>query len=84
VSDRPAPDASAPTCAHCGDAFPTERLLALHRGRAHEAELGPTERTACEEAIEAESAALRLFRLKALGGVVLLYFGLLVTYALVA
>ncbi|MFB6120667.1 MAG: C2H2-type zinc finger protein [Halobacteriaceae archaeon] len=78
---RTAPD-SAPTCDRCGEPFPDEHLLALHRGHAHE-DLTPTERSAFEDAREAETGSLRLFRLQALGALVLLYFGFLMAYAVV-
>ncbi|MFB6143640.1 MAG: C2H2-type zinc finger protein [Halorientalis sp.] len=97
MTDAPTPDARADTadyevpagetphrCARCGAPFADEQLLALHRGLEHAADLSATERTAHEEALEAEQAAVRRFRLVALGALVVLYFGLLVTYALVA
>jgi hypothetical protein len=74
---------TAPTCERCGDAFPTEDLLALHRGLSHLDDLTPAERAAFDEAHEAETSELRLFRLKAVGAVVLLYFGFLAAYALI-
>jgi len=79
--DQHAPD-DAPTCDRCGDAFPTADLLALHRGHAHDA-LSEDERAAFEAAREADTESLRLFRLQALGALVLLYFGFLMAYAVV-
>jgi len=76
------PDDAPATCERCGRAFPDPDLLALHRGRAHE-DLTDAERDAFESAREAEDAALRRLRLLALAGLVALYFGLLMTYAVV-
>lgn len=74
----------APRCSHCGDEFPTERLRALHRGLEHYTELDESEREAYEAAYISEGDDLRSFRLRALGALVLLYFGFLMTYAVVA
>lgn len=87
----PEPDATgtdvppdAPRCSYCGDAFPTERLRDLHRGLEHYAELGESAREAYEDAYVSEGEDLRSFRLRALAVLVLLYFGFLMTYAVVA
>jgi len=80
--DVPA-DATPADCEYCGRQFATESLLALHRGQAHGAELDADQREAYESAHEAEDDDLRRFRLKALAVLVLLYFGLLMIYALV-
>lgn len=80
--DRDAPDESVPTCDRCGAAFPDRDLLALHRGHAHE-DLTADERAAYAAAREADAESLRLFRLVALGALVLLYFGFLMAYAVV-
>ncbi|WP_232342997.1 C2H2-type zinc finger protein [Halosimplex litoreum] len=77
------PDASVAECEYCGRPFESEGLLALHRGRAHESAISAAERTAYEEAYEAESGQLGRFRLKALAALVLVYFGLLIVYAVV-
>ncbi|WP_436930374.1 C2H2-type zinc finger protein [Halosimplex halobium] len=77
------PDETAAECEYCGRPFESEGLLALHRGRAHEAAITDDERAAYEEAYEAESGQLGRFRLKALAILVLLYFGLLMVYAVV-
>jgi len=73
----------AVTCPECGRPFVDEEVLALHRGRAHAEGLSGEPRAAFERALEAEETWLRRFRLKALGGLVLLYFALLTLYALV-
>ena len=71
------------TCDHCGDRFPSERLRDLHRGLKHYPDLDDDERDAYETAYEAETEDLRSFRLRALAVLVLLYFGFLMTYAVV-
>ena len=77
------PGAEPATCEHCGQPFAEESYLALHRGLAHEDALTPAEREAFEAARDTENDALGKFRLKALGLLVALYFGLLMTYAVV-
>lgn len=78
------PDARATEdCEYCGRPFENEGLLALHRGLAHSATITAEERSEYESAYESESAQLRRFRLKALGVLVVLYFGLLMVYAVV-
>jgi hypothetical protein len=77
-------DEDAVRCAYCDRPFGDERRLALHRGLVHEHELTPEERAAFEDTRETEREELRLFRLKALGVLVLLYFGLLMAFALFA
>ena len=78
------PDADPAVCGHCGAPFADAELLALHRGIDHAAALDAAERDAFDEAYESEQEQLRLFRLKALGALVLLYFGLLMTYSVFA
>jgi len=79
--DSPADDAFE--CSYCGRPFVDGELLALHRGHAHPDRLTEAERTAFEEAYDAETTEMRRFQLKAAGAVVLLYFLLLMVYALV-
>lgn len=76
------PDAAE--CPYCGDAFPAERLRDLHRGLEHYDRLDERERDAYEAAYRSETADLRSFRLRALAALVVLYFGFLMTYAVVA
>lgn len=73
----------APKCEHCGDAFPDDRLLALHRGLDHYDSLNDDEREAFEDAYRDEERDLRSFRLRAIGVLVALYFGFLMVYAVV-
>ncbi len=70
-------------CDHCGAPFATEEYRALHWGLEHGESLGDEQRAAFEDAAADETETLKLFRLKALGLLVLLYFGLLMTYAVV-
>ncbi|WP_336337290.1 DUF7410 domain-containing protein [Haloarcula brevis] len=80
--DVPA-DAAAYDCAYCGRPFARESWLALHRGLAHPNELDDAEVEAFRAAHEREEESLSTFRLQALGALVLIYFGLLMVYALV-
>jgi len=75
--------ADADTCADCGRPFPDPDLLALHRGLEHGGDLAAAERERVESARESEDRRLGLFRLRALVVLVVLYFGLLMVYALV-
>lgn len=81
AESAPGEDADVLTCTHCGLTFERERYLALHRGLRHADALDDAERAAFEEARERERQELRRFRLKALGALVVLYFGLLMAYA---
>jgi len=76
-------DETPARCEYCGRPFESSGLLALHRGRVHEAALTDEQRAAYEDAYAAESGQLQRFRLKALAALVLLYFGLLIVYAVV-
>jgi hypothetical protein len=80
--DLPA-DARAVECGYCGRPFADEELLALHLGHAHHDRLTAEEQAAFEAAYEDETTAMRRFQLKAAGAVILLYFLLLMVYALV-
>ncbi|MDT3436562.1 C2H2-type zinc finger protein [Haloarcula sp. 1CSR25-25] len=80
--DVPA-DATAYTCSYCGRPFAREPWLALHCGLAHPNELDDGEVEAFRAAHEEEAESLSTFRLQALGALVLIYFGLLMVYALV-
>ncbi|MFB6224083.1 MAG: C2H2-type zinc finger protein [Haloarcula sp.] len=77
------PDATAYDCSYCGRPFARESWLALHRGLAHPNELDEEEVEAFRAAHEDEEEALSTFRLQALGALVLIYFFLLMVYALV-
>jgi hypothetical protein len=68
-------------CPYCDRRFAREEYRDLHLGQEHEERLDATEREAYETAHDAEAEAIRLFRLKALAVLVLVYFGFLVVYA---
>lgn len=82
-------DAAGPTagtaeafdCPYCGRRFTRETYRDLHLGQEHADRLDATQREAYEEAHDAETEAIRLFRLKALAVLVLVYFGFLIVYA---
>lgn len=94
MNARPTPDAdpgapSAPEpataafeCPYCGREFAREAWRDLHRGQEHGARVDAAEREAYEAARVAEAEAIRMFRLKALAVLVLVYFGFLMVYAL--
>lgn len=73
------PPEDAPRCPHCDAPFHTERLRDLHVGYEHDVE-SEAEREAFEAAYRAETDDIRRFRLKVIGALVLLYFGLLFVY----
>ena len=77
------PDLPVYECEHCGRPFARRAWLALHRGQAHPGDLDDEAVEAVREAHADEEADLRRFRLKALGTLVVLYFGLLLVYAMV-
>lgn len=70
-------------CPTCGRPFPDGDRLALHRGLVHDGELDDAERETVASARAAETRRLRLFRLRALIVLVVLYFGALIVYAVV-
>ncbi|WP_324662833.1 DUF7410 domain-containing protein [Haloarcula sediminis] len=70
-------------CRYCGRPFAREEWLALHRGLDHPAQLDDGEIAAFRAAHEREESELGHFRLRALGALVLIYFCLLMIYALV-
>ncbi|EMA07350.1 hypothetical protein [Haloferax denitrificans] len=72
------------TCTACGEAYPTERLLVLHRGARHPDDLDAAEVEAYREAYYEEEDELKSFRIRALGVLVLLYFGFLMLFIVFA
>jgi len=76
-------DAPAYDCRYCGRPFAREEWLALHRGQDHPAQLDGAEVDAFRAAHDAEESQLGNFRLRALGALVVIYFCLLMIYALV-
>ena len=81
-SSRDAPEDGSPTCGYCGRSFAREEYRDLHLGVEHGAAMTDAERVAFSEAREAEERALRLFRYKVLGLLVVVYFLFLMAYAL--
>lgn len=71
-------------CPYCSDQFVAEDHLDLHRGIEHPNQLSPAEQEAFKSAYEAEQRALRVFRLKALLTLLILYFGLLMMFSIFA
>lgn len=69
-------------CDYCGHPFPTTDRLALHRGLEHPAHLDEDEEDAFVSARSNEQDQLRTLRIKALGGLVILYFGFLILYGI--
>lgn len=85
-TSQPPPVADASddaSCEYCGRRFPREDLLALHRGLDHPGEITDEERAAFEDARAAEAESLRLFRLRVVLVLVVVYFGFVMVYALV-
>ena len=75
------PDTRTFECPYCDRRFAREAWCDLHRGLEHGSRLDAAEREAYEAAYEAEAEEVRLFRLKALAVLVLVYFGFLLVYA---
>ena len=71
-------------CEYCEHPFPTTDRLVLHKGVEHPQQLDDDEEDAFLSARADEEDELRILRLKALGALVLLYFGFLMLYAIAA
>lgn len=71
-------------CGICGRRFYTLDHHILHCGVRHPEAMTKDERDAYREAYVAESAAIRSFRIRALGVLVVLYFGFLFLYVIYA
>ena len=80
----PGSETPAGACEYCGQPFPTSERLVLHKGVEHYQQLDDSEREAFEAAYTSEEDDLRALRLRALGVLVLLYFGFLFLYAIFA
>lgn len=70
-------------CPYCGRPFTREEWRALHRGLEHASELSDEEVEAFRDAYSEENDEIRMFRLKALAALVVVYFGLLMIYAVI-
>ena len=79
------PDGENPRqCPHCGFELPADDQFRLHLGLNHYDKLDDADQQAFRDAYQQEEAALTRFRIIALGGLVVLYFGFLLIYALLA
>jgi hypothetical protein len=82
---RAVPSNESPVeCPYCEHPFPNDEILLLHKGQRHLQELSAAEQSALQDAHERENEQVRMFRLKALAALVLVYFGLIMTYAVFA
>lgn len=80
--DAPGGDrGDAADCPYCDRRFARTDYRDLHLGLDHAERLDADEREAYRAALETEREALRMFRLKALAALVLVYFGFLLVYA---
>lgn len=70
-------------CSRCDRPFAHEEWLDLHRGLSH-TDLTTDEHEAFTDAYETEEDELRLFRLKALIALIVIYFGFIMTYSIFA
>lgn len=77
------PDETTHDCPYCGRPFSVSEYRTLHVGLDHHEECTEAELEEFREAYREETEAIRLFRLKAIGALVLLYFGFLFTYSFV-
>lgn len=71
-------------CKTCNRRFKTQALLIHHCGVRHPDTLDEGEKEQLSELYQEEEAQLRRFRIIALGGIVLLYFGFFFMYAIFA
>ncbi len=79
------PDDDTPVvCPYCGFELTDETQYRLHLGLAHYGSLTDDEREQFKQSYTDEEATLNRFRIIALGGLVALYFGFLVVYAILA
>ncbi|HMB49939.1 DUF7410 domain-containing protein [Natronoarchaeum rubrum] len=73
-------DASAQQCPYCDRAFHEERHRTLHKGLDHPDRIDDAEREAFQDAYRGETDEIKVFRMKVLGSLVVLYFFLLFAY----
>jgi len=72
---------AASECPYCDRRFARAAWRDLHLGLEHAERLDDGERAAYEAAHDAEAEEIRMFQLKALAVLVLVYFGFLLVYA---
>jgi len=70
-------------CPHCDRPFRTDRLYALHLGEVHPEACADDDRERYDEAYREESHDLFTFHAKVVVSLLLLYFGVTYTYAVV-
>ena len=80
----PTGETPAGACEYCGQPFPTDERLTLHKGLEHYQRLDDAERESFESAFADEKDDLHSLRLRALAMLVGLYFGFLLLYAFFA
>jgi len=79
------PDDDEPVvCPYCGFELTDETQYRLHLGLDHYGSLTDAEREQFKQTYTDEEETLNRFRIIALGGLVALYFGFLVVYAVLA
>ena len=83
-TEVPPEEAPAGVCEYCKQPFRTTERLVLHKGLEHPHLLAEPEREAFLNARADEEDDLRMIRVKALGMLVLVYFGFLFLYAIFA
>ena len=90
MTDRPLPETAVPAdetpvvCPYCGFELTDDKQRRLHLGLEHYADLTDEERKSFKKTYTKEETELNRFRIVALGGLVALYFGFLVVYAVLA
>ena len=77
------PETDVQDCPYCDRPFAEADQRDIHIGVDHADAMTDEQREAFEAAWAAEDDALRQYRIIAVGVLVLIYFGLLMTYALV-
>ena len=83
VATEVPPDETTHDCPYCGRPFSEAEYRTLHVGLDHHDECTEAEVEAFQDAYRDESEEIRLFRLKTIAALVLLYFGFLFTYSIV-
>ncbi|WP_435345580.1 DUF7410 domain-containing protein [Haloarchaeobius sp. HRN-SO-5] len=77
------PGVTAHRCPYCNRPFRREDQCTLHVGLEHYDRMTAGEEAAFRDAYSAESEELGLYRLKLVGLLVVLYFGMLMLYSVV-
>ncbi|WP_440991193.1 DUF7410 domain-containing protein [Haloarchaeobius baliensis] len=77
------PGVTAHRCPYCDRPFRRAEQRTLHVGLEHYDRMTDAEEDAFREVYESEEEELGLYRLKLVGGLVLVYFGMLLLYAVV-